>query len=65
MKNIMVTDISYDKSEEQEDICVFCDKQTLEQLKSRLDSNPRIKYTDIFEVPDEDLKFYIYEAVYE
>ena len=65
MKNIMVTDVSYDKSVEQENICVFCKKQTLEQLKSRIDNNPKIKYSDIFEVPDDDLQFYIYEAIYE
>ena len=65
MRNIMVTDFSYDKSEEQENICVFCEKQTLEQLKSRIDNNPKLKYTDIFEVNDDDLQFYLYEAIYE
>ena len=61
----MIIDVSYDESVEQEDLCVFCHKQTLEQLKSRVDNNPRIKYSDIFEVPDEDLQFYVYEAIYE
>ena len=65
LNNIMIIDVSYDESVEQEDLCVFSHKQTLEQLKSRVDNNPRIKYSDMFEVPDEDLQFYVYEAIYE
>jgi hypothetical protein len=65
MKNIMVTDVSYDESDEQESVCVFTDKMTLDQLKIKLDKNPRVKYTDIYEVDDNDLQFYVYESIWE
>jgi hypothetical protein len=65
MKNIMVTDVSYGESDEQESVCVFTDKMTLDQLKIKLDKNPRVKYTDIYEVDDNDLQFYVYESIWE
>ncbi|BCD92257.1 hypothetical protein fh0823_23960 [Francisella halioticida] len=54
--NIMVTDFN-----NQDNVCIFTDKLlTVDSIKSTLD-NKNQTYSDIFEVKDDKLQFYMYE----
>ena len=64
MKNIMVINMAY-RSQELESVCVLTETITIEIVKTKLDENPNIQYTDIFEVEDNDLQLYDDEPIHE
>ena len=65
MKNIMVTDFLSEESDEEENVCFFTEKMTLEQVQKIIDTNSSISYSDMFEVSNEDLQFYVYEPIWD
>jgi len=58
MRNIMVTD--YDN---EANVAIFTETLTVEEVKKRLEKKGD-KYSDIFEVPDDDLQHYCYEPTW-
>jgi len=62
MKNIMVINMAY-KLQEPESVCVLTKTITIDTVKTKLDENPNIQYTDIFEVEDNDLQLYDGEPI--
>ena len=55
MRNILITD--YDGGENQ---VLFTETFTVEEVTKRLDKKG-IDYTEIYEVPDNELQYYLYE----
>ena len=65
MRNIMVTDLLSEESDEEENVCFFTQKMTLDQVQKIMESKSNISYSEIFEVPNEDLQFYVYEPIWD
>ena len=57
IKNILVT--GFDNADE--DVMIFTETLTIEKIKERLESKGHT-FDDIYEVPTEDLQYFIYEA---
>jgi hypothetical protein len=65
MKNIMVTDFLSEELDEEENVCFFTEKMTLDQVQKVMESKSNISYSEIFEVSNEDLQFYVYEPIWD
>jgi len=61
--NTLLTDVCIDGKPTNENIMVFTnlDVKTLSAAYQNPKAKPRITWTDIFEVPDNELAYYLYE----
>ena len=59
MRNILVTNFDYSG----EDVMIFTNKETAASIQNKLDAQ-RVWYNDIFEVPDSERQYYLFEPCY-
>ena len=63
MPNIIVTDCKRSPTSEPENIMIFTRKANVENVKKFCDTGG-FTYTEIHEVPNEDVKFYVYDPLF-